>query len=333
MRLSSVLPRLSLSFATGARGLKRNISSTIFRSKPTLKNSFEVVSDGNLLTDPVPAQYRFALMRHIDPTLAVEGLRSNPDSGAVDISAARYHHDFLAECLATKCGLKLFHLDSDGFPDSVFIEDTAVALNGTILITRPGDHSRQGETEAVRNFFKTHEWNDLSVVDLEKGTLDGGDVLFTGKEFFVGLSNRTNMEGILSLAKVYSDYRVTAVDINHSDFDAPLTDTVIYPPLHLKSICSRAGDTTLLVGGFAGKVISRIINITSPGAYDIVALPDMTAANCVWANDVLITPLESEMTATSMRLLRNLKGSHVSVATNELAKLDGAITCCSILLQ
>lgn len=43
--------------------------------------------------------------------------------------------------------------------------------------------------------------------------MDGGDVLFTGREFFVGLTTRTNKEGIETLAKVFHSYPVTTIDM------------------------------------------------------------------------------------------------------------------------
>ena len=51
---------------------------------------------------------------------------------------------------------------------------------------------------------------------VEPALLDGGDVLFTGREIFVGLSSRTNKEGVESLAKAFSKYPVTAVDMGKS---------------------------------------------------------------------------------------------------------------------
>ncbi len=44
---------------------------------------------------------------------------------------------------------------------------------------------------------------DLPLVEIadKKAKLEGGDVLFTGKEFFVGISEFTNMEGALAVAR------------------------------------------------------------------------------------------------------------------------------------
>ncbi|MEJ1276910.1 hypothetical protein NN561_007822 [Cricetulus griseus] len=76
----------------------------------------------------------------------------------------------------------------------------------------------------------------LNIVEMkdENATLDGGDVLFTGREFFVGLSKRTNQRGAEILADTFKDYAVSTV---------PVADT-----LHLKSFCSMAGPNLIAIG-------------------------------------------------------------------------------------
>lgn len=61
------------------------------------------------------------------------------------------------------------------------------------------------------------DYTGLKIVDMvEPALLDGGDVLFTGQEIFVGLSSRTNKEGVESLTKAFPKYPVTAVDMGKS---------------------------------------------------------------------------------------------------------------------
>ena len=48
---------------------------------------------------------------------------------------------------------------------------------------------------------------------VEPARMDAGDVLFTGREFFIGLSSRTNKEGIEFLAKTFPKYPVTPVEM------------------------------------------------------------------------------------------------------------------------
>ena len=78
----------------------------------------------------------------------------------------------------------------DRYPDCCFVEDTAVVLGHRALITRPGHTNRRGETKAVADVLRSTK---LEITHMEEpATLDGGDVLFSGHELFVGLSSRTN---------------------------------------------------------------------------------------------------------------------------------------------
>lgn len=79
------------------------------------------------------------------------------------------------------------------------MEDTAIALGNKIFISNPGANSRRGETVAIENKFKEFA-SELGleiygVANKDEAFIDGGDVCFTGREFFVGLSKRTNSKG------------------------------------------------------------------------------------------------------------------------------------------
>lgn len=59
------------------------------------------------------------------------------------------------------------------------------------LFFEAGHESRRGETVAVKEALE--KLPGLKVVEMTApARMDGGDVLFTGREFFVGLSERTN---------------------------------------------------------------------------------------------------------------------------------------------
>lgn len=67
----------------------------------------------------------------------------------------------------------------------------------------PGHESRQGEVVAVRETLEKVPGLAVTVME-EPARMDGGDVLFTGLEFFVGLSNRTNQVSV----RYYTSYIV-----------------------------------------------------------------------------------------------------------------------------
>ena len=76
-------------------------------------------------------------------------------------------------------------------PDAVFVEDTALLLDGHAVITRPGAASRQARRSppptALAGHFELHR--------IESGFVDGGDVLRIGRTLYVGLSTRTDADG------------------------------------------------------------------------------------------------------------------------------------------
>ena len=98
-------------------------------------------------------------------------------------------------------GVQLIKIDpQESHPDCVFVEDTAIAVKNRIFITNLAAQSRQGEIEQVEDVLKSLE----SKLNLKLGFIrnkseafiDGGDCLYTGREFIVGLSTRTNQKGI-----------------------------------------------------------------------------------------------------------------------------------------
>jgi dimethylargininase len=127
------------------------------------------------------AEFRFALTRRIDPSLATNALRiRGSDVGEIDMTAALDQHQKLVGAMQA-IGLQIFELPSDGCADSVFIEDTVIIVGKTAMITNPGAVSRRAETVGVKRFLETSQDFLLQVVQQSEGHLDGGDVLFTGQ--------------------------------------------------------------------------------------------------------------------------------------------------------
>nr|XP_046209377.1 N(G),N(G)-dimethylarginine dimethylaminohydrolase 1-like isoform X2 [Oncorhynchus gorbuscha] len=219
--------------------------------------------------------FTHAVVRAIPSSLAKEALRMNVLD--VDLVKAQREHEVYVGVLKHKLGLQVIELPADeSLPDCVFVEDVAVVCGDTALITRPGAESRRKETEAMRRALKELDLNIVEMSD-ENATLDGGDVLFTGREFFVGLSKRTNQKGAEILADVFKDYAVSTV---------PVTDG-----LHLKSFCSMGGPGLIVIG-------------------------------------------TSEPAQKALKVFEKLKDHMlIPVSNMEKVKVDGALTCCSVLIN
>ena len=205
-------------------------------------------------------QFTHALCRAIDPSLASAALRlgeaSSSPQAVVDVAAAHRQHAAMVTALKRVGVSTVIELPSDDLPDSVFVEDTAVVGGDgtTVFLTTPGAPSRRLETARIKQALEQHFGG--TVTAQQRGTLDGGDVLFTGREVFVGRSQRTDAAGIAELQRAFPAHSVTAVDVTHGAADGVL---------HLKSACSMAGDDHIVTGGPVGEHIRRAIEAAAPG--------------------------------------------------------------------
>ncbi|XP_064791980.1 N(G),N(G)-dimethylarginine dimethylaminohydrolase 1-like isoform X1 [Oncorhynchus masou masou] len=267
--------------------------------------------------------FTHAVVRAIPSSLAKEALRMNVSD--VDLEKAQREHEVYVGVLKQKLGLEVIELPADeSLPDCVFVEDAAVVCGDTALITRPGAESRRKETAAIRQTLKELGLNIVDMSD-ENATLDGGDVLFTGREFFVGLSKRTNQRGAEILADAFKDYAVSTV---------PVTDG-----LHLKSFCSMGGPGLIVIGSSepAQKAL-KIMQQMSDHRYDKLTVPDDIAANTIYMNlpgkgHVLLHCTPEEF-PESAKVFEKLKDHMlIPVSNMEKVKVDGALTCCSVLIN
>ncbi|KAI7793862.1 putative NG [Triplophysa rosa] len=144
-------------------------------------------------------------------------------------------------------------------------------------------------------------------------------------EFFVGLSKRTNQRGAEILADTFKDYAVSMVPVQQG--------------LHLKSFCSMAGPDLIAIGSseHAQKAL-KIMQQMSDHKYDKLTLPDDLAANCIYMNlpskgHVLLHCTPEEF-PESAKVFERLKDHMlVPVSNQEKVKVDGALTCCSVLIN
>lgn len=267
--------------------------------------------------------FTHAVVRGVPASLAKEALRIV--AAEVDVENARRQHEAYVETLRTRVGLEVVELPADeSLPDCVFVEDAAVVCGDTALITRPGAESRRRETALMKEALKNLNLNIVEMTD-ESACLDGGDVLFTGREFFVGLSKRTNQRGAEILADAFKDYAVSTV---------PVADC-----LHLKSFCSMGGPGLIVIGSSetAQKTL-KIMQQMSDHRYDKLTVPDDLAANCIYLNlpdkgHVLLHPTSEEY-PESFKVYEKLKDYMlIPIVNSELVKVDGALTCCSVLIS
>ncbi|HEV7743925.1 MAG TPA: arginine deiminase family protein [Pyrinomonadaceae bacterium] len=244
------------------------------------------------------------------------------DLGRPNYERALEQHAAYCDALE-QCGLELTRLEADDrFPDSTFVEDTAVliqAVNGSAasskapvaILTRPGALSRAGEVESIRATLSQFCLQFHSIV--ESGTLDGGDICDAGNHFFIGLSERTNEAGAQQLADLLAADGFTSSIVDIRD-----TQNI----LHLKSGLSYLGNNRLVV-------IDALTKRQEFRGYDRVrvSVDEEYAANCVQINDyVLVAAGFPELERT----LRNLGCKTLALEMTEFQKMDGGLSCLSL---
>ncbi|MBA3319054.1 MAG: hypothetical protein H0T50_13330 [Gemmatimonadales bacterium] len=231
--------------------------------------------------------------------------------GPPDLTLALEQHEAYCRTLE-RLGVAIVKLDPDpDFPDSTFVEDTAIVTGRGAMLTRPGAASRTGEVAAVGAALRG--WFPQPAEIAAPGTVDGGDVCEVGRHFFVGLSERTNREGAAQLAGWLAGH----------GFSASVIDIRGMPGLlHLKTGLSWLGELRLLAAG-------EIAEHEALRGWEIVRVPEgeAYAANCIRVNGALL--VAGGMPATSA-LLGGLSYQLVPLEMSEFRKMDGGLSCLSV---
>jgi dimethylargininase len=239
-----------------------------------------------------------------------DGLTS-VDLGKPNFKKALDQHQRYCEALRD-CGLELMHLEADArFPDSTFVEDTAILTPRTAIITRPGAHSRAGEVvgteRALRNVYS--RFRTIAA----PGTVDGGDVCEADGHFFIGLSERTNEQGARQLAGFLEEEGLTSA----------LVDIRGVPGiLHLKSGISYLGDNRLVL-------IDALVGHAAFNGYEIVrvAPQENYAANFLRINaHVIVSAGHPQFEST----VQGFGYPVIALDMSEFQKMDGALSCLSL---
>ena len=232
------------------------------------------------------------------------------DRSPIDVKVAQAQHDAYVQALK-ELGCAVLELPAEAhLPDSVFVEDTAVILPEVALITRPGADSRKPETESIIPILRPYR--ELVFIE-SPATVDGGDVLVMGKNIYVGMSTRSNQMAVDQMNNLLGKYgyKVQSVELHDC--------------LHLKTAVTRVEDKTLLIN-------RRWVDVENFEGYELIDVDESEpfAANCLPVGDAIIFHVEFPRTAAKLEA----HGYKLKpVVADELAKAEGAVTCCSLILK
>ena len=250
-----------------------------------------------------------ALTRAVSPALAQCEL-THIDRVSIDVNRARLQHCEYENALR-RLGVEVKALEAEPeLPDSVFVEDTAVVLDELAVMTRPGAVSRRAEVQTIAQALAPYR--KLAWVP-EPATIDGGDVLRFGKTLYVGLSTRSNEACIGALRALVQPfgYRVQGVALSGC--------------LHLKTAVTAISGERLLINP----------NWVNPGDFGSAAFVEVHpnepfGANALLIGEAVIYP--TTFPRTLERVAQFVKTIEC-VDVSELAKAEGAVTCCSLVLE
>ena len=257
------------------------------------------------------------LVRRPSPALA-EGELTHIKRSPVDPDRALRQWQGYVDAFAAR-GWNVHQLQpADEHPDGVFIEDTVVMFDDLAVLTSPGAASRRGEvctTEAAVRALPAGLGLQIAAIT-EPGHLDGGDVLKIGRTVYVGLTTRTDSEGIARLSALLEPrgWRVVTV---------PVTKV-----LHLKSGVTALPD---------GTVVGYPPMVDDPQTYpEFLAVPEEhgTAGVDLGASPDGRRAILMSADAPRTAELYDSRGLEVvTVPITEFEKLEGCVTCLSVRIR
>ena len=250
-----------------------------------------------------------AITRAVSPAIVNCELSFIPRQ-PINLDLARAQHRGY-ERLLGKLGAHVISLPAElTLPDSMFVEDPAIVLDELAVIFPLGTDSRRPEAaslgEALSKFRK------LAQVALP-GTIEGGDILRIGRKLFVGLSKRSNPEGIRQLSAILAAYGYEVISVSVSGC------------LHLKSAVTFVARNTLLAN-------RTWFDTSSFSGYEWIDVDpaEPYAANALALGDTVIFPASFPRTRASIEAA----GFHVTpLDISELQKAESGLTCSSLIFD
>lgn len=237
-----------------------------------------------------------------------EGEVTHLERVPVDVERALAQHAAYVDVLR-RHGLRIVEAPPlDDHPDGLFVEDALVVIDRTAVLTRPGAPSRRGEVDSMQDVARALGLHTVRVV--APGTLDGGDVLVTGRHVFVGRSTRTDDHGRAQLEPVAAGRDVVSVPVTRC--------------LHLKSAVTSLPDGSLLaVAGWLD------LDVVRSRGYVVHETDEPSGGDVLCLGRTVVLPADAPGTAARLRAL----GFGVDpVDVGELQKIEAGVTCMSVIV-
>src|SRR6266540_7261199 len=249
----------------------------------------------------------------------------------IDYTRAVAQHEQY-EATLRRLGCRVERLpDAPDLPDSVFVEDAAVVFDDVAVMARPGAASRRPEVAAMAVALEPHR--RLARIE-PPGTLDGGDVLVTPGRVFVGISGRTNEDGVRQLAAILEPraFAVVAIPVTGCLHLKSAVTVAYLPPKGGSYMNGESGSYRNESRGGRGVLVVNPawVDVAHFDGFDLIDVDpsEPAAANVLRIGASVICA--EEYPRTRQRLEDRGLVTH-PVAAGELAKAEGGVTCCSVV--
>ena len=250
--------------------------------------------------------FTYAIVR-TPPVSIINGI-TTANLGMPDYEKTLRQHRAYIESLKS-CGLTVITLPAaEAFPDSCFVEDTALLTKRCAIIARPGAPTRQGEEAAVLELLPRY-FDHIESIEAP-GTVEPGDIMMVGDHFYIGLSQRTNSEGARQMISLLGKYGLSGSTVE------------MHEMLHLKTGLSYLENNTLVACG-------EFLHEPEFAKFNLIALDanEACAANCIWVNGTVIVPAGLPI---SREKIEAAGYPVIEVDVSEFQKLDGGLSCLSL---
>ncbi|XP_041987944.1 N(G),N(G)-dimethylarginine dimethylaminohydrolase 1 [Aricia agestis] len=256
-------------------------------------------------------EYTHAVVGKVTPLLITDKADSN--------DARRQYDCYLR--LLSELNLELTELATNlFFPDNVILEDLAIVCHGIVLLPKPRSDSEGQLIKAIKRTLKELGQTVIEVDDPE-AKLVGSDVLFTGREFFVGISESSNEAGASAVAEAFPEFPCTPIKLSKG-------------AKHLKRYITVAGEDVLCVGASkeAQEVLKRMEREAN-FSYQTLTVPEDEAANCLYVNGTLIHRAIEEIPESFKVFCEKIDFARRSICFSELAKVSTGLSACCLLVR
>ena len=184
----------------------------------------------------------------------------------VMVSSRREYSSFLALLASVGTQMEFLPGNKDLSMDAMYCRDASIATDFGMIICRMGKKARSAEPQQHKQLYEQLNIPVLGVIEAP-GTLEGGDVAWVDHQTLaVGLSYRTNMEGIRQLKVLLEPNGVEVVQVDLPHYQGP------EDVFHLMSIFSPVDKDLAVVYSPLMPISFR--NFLVKRGYDFVEAPD-----------------------------------------------------------